>query len=53
MAAPLDSAPSSQNFKPVPVPEVRKAEIKDTNQKAGLLMGLLAVGAMKPVSVAN
>ena len=49
MAAPLESSPSSsQKSKPIPLPEVKKAEIKDTNQKAGLLVGLLVVGALEP-----
>jgi len=42
MAAPLESVPSSsQKSKPVPNPEVKRAEVKNTNQKAGLLVGLL------------
>lgn len=49
MAAPLESVPSSsQKSKPIPNPDVKRAEVKDTNQKAGLLVGLLAVGALKP-----
>jgi THO complex subunit 2 len=47
MAAPLEFAPSSsQKSKLISVPEVKKADIKD--QKAGLLEGLLAVGALRP-----
>ena len=50
MAAPLESGPSSSQSKTKSpaVPEPRKIETKDTNQKAGLLIGLLAVGALKP-----
>jgi len=49
MATPLESAPlSSQKSKSVSVPEVKKADIEDTNQKAGLLVGLLAVRALNP-----
>jgi THO complex subunit 2 len=50
MAAPLESGPSSLHpkTKTVPPPETKKVETKDTNQKAGLLAALLAMGALKP-----
>ena len=49
MAAPLESGPSSsQKSKLAPVPDVKKVDIKETNQKAALLVALLAVGALKP-----
>ncbi|KAF9534975.1 transcription factor/nuclear export subunit protein 2-domain-containing protein [Crepidotus variabilis] len=48
MAAPLESAGSSQSkTKPPPAPEPKKAEVKDTNQKIGLLVALLSVGALR------
>ncbi|CAA7260264.1 unnamed protein product [Cyclocybe aegerita] len=51
MAAPLESGTSSSQSKskaPVAAPEPKKAEVKDNNQKAGLLISLLSVGALKP-----
>ncbi|KAG6897219.1 hypothetical protein C0992_003417 [Termitomyces sp. T32_za158] len=50
MAAPLESSGSqSTKSKPTPQAEVRKiSELKDVNQKVGLLTALLAVGALKP-----
>jgi len=49
IAAPLESFPSSsQKSKTNPPPEVKKPQIKDTNQKAGLLVGLLVVEALEP-----
>jgi len=51
MAAPLESSgpPSSRSKAPsTPAPEIKKVEPKDTNQKAGLLATLLAVGSLKP-----
>lgn len=49
MAAPLESGSSSSQPKPKAAPpEMKKVETKDVNQKAGLLIALLAVGALKP-----
>ncbi|KAF8165073.1 transcription factor/nuclear export subunit protein 2-domain-containing protein [Crassisporium funariophilum] len=50
MAAPLESGqPSSQSKAKAPASvEVKKPELKDSNQKVGLLTALLAVGAIKP-----
>ena len=50
LAAPLESAPQQSQSKsktPAPV-EPKKSELKDCNQKVGLLTSLLAVGALKP-----
>jgi len=50
LAAPLESAPQqSQSKSKTPVPtEPKKPELKDHNQKVGLLTALLAVGALTP-----
>ncbi|KAJ3574543.1 hypothetical protein NP233_g1708 [Leucocoprinus birnbaumii] len=49
MAAPLESGPSSQAKSKAPTTqETKKIEVKDTNQKIGLLHALLCVGALRP-----
>jgi THO complex subunit 2 len=49
MAAPLESGSSSQvKAKAAPTQENRKIELKNTNQKIGLLHALLSVGALRP-----
>ncbi|KAH0587189.1 hypothetical protein H2248_005998 [Termitomyces sp. 'cryptogamus'] len=50
MAAPLESSGSqSSKSKSTPQAEVKKSpELKDVNQKVGLLTALLAVGALRP-----
>ncbi len=48
MAAPLESGPSSQVKPKAATPqESRKIELKNTNQKIGLLYALLSVGALR------
>ncbi|KXN87957.1 THO complex subunit 2 [Leucoagaricus sp. SymC.cos] len=49
MAAPLESGSSSQTkVKTTATQESRKIEVKNTNQKIGLLHALLSVGALRP-----
>lgn len=49
MAAPLEAGPSSQPKAKAAAPhENKKIEVKNTNQKMGLLHALLSVGALRP-----
>lgn len=49
MSAPLESNALSHSKSKPPTPvEQKKSDIKDTNQKVGLLNALLSVGAMQP-----
>jgi THO complex subunit 2 len=49
MSAPLESnALSHSKFKPPTPVEQKKSDVKDTNQKVGLLNAFLSVGAMQP-----
>lgn len=49
MAAPLEAGPSSQPKAKAATPqESKKIEVKNTNQKVGLLHALLSVGALRP-----